>query len=76
MGLENMGKILLILGGVIFAFGLVFLLAGRIPFLGKLPGDIAIEREGFSFHFPLVSSIVVSIVLTILLNLVFWLLRR
>ena len=76
MGLENMGKILLILGGVIFAFGLVFLLAGRIPFLGKLPGDIAIGREGFSFHFPLVSSIVVSIVLTILINLVFWLLRR
>jgi uncharacterized membrane-anchored protein len=76
MGLESMGKILLILGGVIFAFGLVFLLAGRIPFLGRLPGDIAIEREGFSFHFPLVSSIVVSIVLTILVNLVFWLLRR
>jgi len=76
MGLESIGRILLILGGVIFAFGLVFLLAGRIPFLGKLPGDIAIEKEGFSFHFPLVSSIVVSIALTILLNLVFWLLRR
>ena len=76
MGLEGIGKLLLIVGGVIVAFGLVFILAGRIPFLGKLPGDITIQRENATFYFPIVTSLLVSVALTILLNLVFWLLRR
>lgn len=57
----------------LIGLGLALLIAGllwpwlsRLPF-GRLPGDIAIEREGFSFHFPIVTSIVVSIVLSLLL---------
>jgi Protein of unknown function (DUF2905) len=49
--------------------GLLYL--PRIPWLGRLPGDITVEREGFTFYFPLATSIVVSIVLTLLLNLFF-----
>jgi len=62
----------------LIAFGLLCLLAGvgwrwfaRIPF-GRLPGDIHIVRDGFSFHFPIVTCIVLSVVVSVL----FWLLRR
>lgn len=58
---------------LLIALGVLFLLAGlawpwlsRLPW-GRLPGDIAIEREGFGFHFPWVTSLIVSIVLTLLL---------
>ncbi|MDK1029844.1 MAG: DUF2905 domain-containing protein [Anaerolineae bacterium] len=73
--MENIGRYLMI--GGIFLFlvgGLVFLgTKFGLPF-GRLPGDIRIEREGFSFYFPLASSIVISIILTIIINLVgrFW----
>jgi hypothetical protein len=64
------GAALLVLGGLVW-------LAGRAGFpLGRLPGDIRIERDGFSFYFPLASSIIASILLTILLNLVARLLKR
>jgi hypothetical protein len=76
MVFEDIGKILLILGGLIFLLGLMLLLAGRVPLLGRLPGDIRIEREGFSCYFPLVTCILLSILLTILLNIVFRLLGR
>jgi hypothetical protein len=59
------------------ALGCLAWLAGRagLP-LGRLPGDIRVERDGFSFYFPLASSIIVSILLTILLNVVARLLKR
>lgn len=64
------GAALSVLGGLVW-------LAGRagLP-LGRLPGDIRIERDGFSFYFPLASSIIVSILLTILLNVAARLLKR
>ena len=67
--MENIGRFLMLAGIILFlAGGLVFLAAKfGIPF-GRLPGDIHIEREGFSFHFPLASSIVLSVLLTIILN--------
>lgn len=72
-GLEDIGKILLILGGSILLLGGVLWLAGKVG-LGRLPGDIAIHREGFSCYAPLatglVLSIVLSVVLTIVLNLI------
>ena len=52
--------------------GLLIIFAGKIPFLGRLPGDIRIERENFSFYFPLASSLLVSL----LLSFLFWLFRR
>jgi hypothetical protein len=49
---------------------------GNIPFFGKLPGDIAIRRDGNTFFFPIVTCLVLSVVLTILLNVILWIFRR
>lgn len=67
-----LGKLLIILGIVMVVIGLAFLFADKIPFLGRLPGDIYIKRERFGFYFPITTSIVISIVLTI----IFWLFRK
>lgn len=65
----KMGKILIILGVVMVVMGLLLQFAGRIPFFGKLPGDIRIERGNFSLYLPLTSCIIVSLVLTLILYL-------
>lgn len=64
-----MGKLLVIVGIVFVAAGLWISYGPRIPFLGKLPGDIRIEKENFGFYFPLTTSIVVSVVLSLILYL-------
>jgi hypothetical protein len=75
MDLQGIGKIL-ILGGAFLAFlGLLLFFWQRIPFLGKLPGDIFVNKGSFQFLFPIVTCIIISIVLTIILNLVFRLFR-
>jgi hypothetical protein len=68
----DLGRFLMIAGGVLFVVGLLVSLAGRLPWLGRLPGDIVIERGPVTFYFPLATSIIVSIALTLL----FWLFRR
>jgi hypothetical protein len=65
------GWTLLVLGLVIAGFGLVWILAPSIPWLGRLPGDLRIERENFRFYFPLVTCLLLSLVL----SLVVWLIR-
>jgi hypothetical protein len=65
------GWMLLVLGLVIAGVGLVWILAPSIPWLGRLPGDIRIERENFRFYFPLVTCLLLSLIL----SLVVWLLR-
>ena len=66
------GKILLILGLVITAIGAILSWApGLLNWFGRLPGDVRIEKEGSGFYFPIVSMIIISIVLTILMNLFF-----
>jgi len=67
--MDSLGKMLILLGLVLALLGGLLLLAGRIPFLGRLPGDIIIRRENWSFYFPLTTSIVISILLTLLLSL-------
>ncbi len=69
--MEGIGKLLLIFGGLIAMLGLILIFSQHIPFLGRLPGDIVIKRDGFSFYFPIVTLILLSILLTIILNLVF-----
>ena len=65
------GDFLILLGLVAVVAGVVMLFLPRIPFLGRLPGDIMVQRERFTFYFPLATSIVVSILLTLVLNLFF-----
>jgi len=66
------GKMLLILGLVIMVIGAILTWApGLLSWFGKLPGDVRIEKEGSGFYFPIVSMIIVSIALTILMNLFF-----
>lgn len=68
---QTLGKMLLLVGGVLVILGLVFLLGWKIPFLGKLPGDISIKKEGLSLYLPIVTCILLSIVLTMVANLFF-----
>ena len=66
---ESMARMLIILGVVLALLGGLLLLVGKIPFLGRLPGDIVVRRENWSFYFPLTTSILISIVLTLLFSL-------
>jgi|DewCreStandDraft_2_1066082.scaffolds.fasta_scaffold00423_50 hypothetical protein len=68
--MDTLAKTLIILGVVIALLGVILLIAGRIPFLGRLPGDIVIQRDGFVFYFPLMTSIIVSILLTIVFTVI------
>lgn len=67
--LDSLGKLLLIGGGLMAFSGLLILFFSRLG-LGRLPGDIFIQRENISFYFPLATMILVSIVLTIIINLI------
>jgi hypothetical protein len=70
----SIGRTLVVVGLAVAAVGLLLILAGRAPGLriGRLPGDISVERGNLRFYFPLATSVVVSIVLTLAL----WLARR
>lgn len=70
--MESLGKILLISGLVLAFAGLLFLLADKVGWLGRLPGDIVIKRENFTFYLPLTTGILISVVLSLL----FWLFRK
>jgi hypothetical protein len=69
--MQDLGRLLVLVGAFAIVLGVVLLLAPRIPWLGRLPGDILIRRDSFTFYFPVVTSLIVSIVVTLLLNL-FW----
>lgn len=68
-GMDSLGKMLILFGVILALLGGLLLLTGKIPFLGRLPGDIVIRREHWSFYFPLTTSIVISILLTLLFSL-------
>ncbi|MCZ6635967.1 MAG: DUF2905 domain-containing protein [bacterium] len=65
-----MGKLLMIAGAVLFLVGLLVMYGPKIPFLGRLPGDIVIRGEGGNFYFPIVTCIVLSVLGSIILNLI------
>ena len=69
--MPEVGRILVLLGGVVVVVGLLLMLAPHVPWLGRLPGDIVIQRERFTFAFPIVTCLLLSVVLTIVLNLFF-----
>ncbi|NIQ94749.1 MAG: DUF2905 domain-containing protein [Desulfuromonadales bacterium] len=66
------GKALIVAGLVLVAIGLLFTFGGKLPYLGRLPGDIRIEKENFTFYFPLTTCILLSA----LVSLLIWLFRR
>lgn len=68
----GIGRILIYLGLALVVLGVIFSLIGRIPWLGHLPGDITIERERFTFYFPLATCLIISVII----SLVLYLLRR
>lgn len=71
MEFQPFGKVIIIVGIFLVVLGLLIVLSPKIPFLGRLPGDIYIKRENFSFYFPVITSILVSLIITIILNLFF-----
>ena len=70
--MNEVGKLLIVFGLIIAGVGVVLVLAGRLPWIGRLPGDIHVQRGNFTFYFPLATSILVSVALT----LIFWLIGR
>ena len=63
----EMAKMLIILGAVLIALGIMLLLLQKNPFLGKLPGDFLIKREHVTIYFPLATSIIISIIVSLIL---------
>jgi len=72
MDTNSLGKILLVFGAVLIGLGIFFILFNKIPFLGKLPGDIYIHKKNFTFYFPLATSVLISVIL----SLFFWFFSR
>lgn len=69
--MNEIGRLLLVLGIILVVVGVIFMFADKIPLIGRLPGDILIKRKNFSFYFPIVTCILLSVLLTVIFNLFF-----
>ncbi|HEY3151823.1 MAG TPA: DUF2905 domain-containing protein [Candidatus Binatia bacterium] len=65
--MAGIGKALVYLGILLVVVGVIFLLGGKIPWLGHLPGDLTIERDGYTFYFPLTTCILISVIISLVL---------
>ena len=74
-GLDSLGRMLLLLGGVLVLLGLLLVLAPKLPFLSRVPGDLVLRRGNLTIYFPIVTMLLVSVGLTIVLNVVLRLFR-
>ena len=74
--MNELGKFLILTGVFFIVIGILLLLFGKIAPLGKLPGDIYIKRDNFAVYIPITSAILISLLLTLLLNLIFLFLKR
>lgn len=79
----SIGKILVGVGLCVVLVGLLLLIADRVPgignllgWFGKLPGDISVRRDNFTFSFPIVTSLLISVILSLVLYLLTWIFRR
>jgi hypothetical protein len=66
----SLGRALMVLGALLFAVGTALVLAPRVPFLGRLPGDFLVKKGNFTFYFPLATCLLLSLLLTLVLSLV------
>lgn len=73
--MDGIGRALIFVGVAIAVLGMAFVLAPKIPLLGKLPGDLVFRRGDATFYFPLATSILVSIAITVILNIAFRIFR-
>jgi hypothetical protein len=69
MDTAALGRMLIVVGVFVVLAGLLLIVGPRIPFLGRLPGDILVQRDGVTFFLPLATMIVLSVLLTIVINL-------
>lgn len=67
--MNEIGRLLMIVGGALFVLGLLLVAGGRLPWLGNLPGDIVIRRDNFTLFAPIGTMIVLSIALTVVVNI-------
>lgn len=67
---QQMGKLLIFAGIFIFIIGIVFILGDKIPYIGRLPGDIIIKKKNFTFYFPIVTSLIISLIISLILYLI------
>ncbi len=74
--MEEIGKWLILFGMLLAIVGSAIFLLGKVPWVGRLPGDIAIQRDNFSCFFPLATSILLSLVLTVLFNIILRIINR
>lgn len=73
MDLPSIGRSLLVLGVVIAVLGMALILSDRVPYLGRLPGDVQLGGERWTIYIPIATSILLSVVLTLVLSLFGWL---
>jgi hypothetical protein len=71
-GIQHAGKLFIVLGIIAIAVGGLLLILGKIPSIGRLPGDILIQKKNYTIYFPLATSIIISLIIT----LIFWLIGR
>lgn len=70
MMLQELGRVIIILGIVLVVLGSSIWFFGKLPFLGKLPGDIYIQKDNFSFYVPITTAILISILFSIVLTII------
>lgn len=74
--MEGIGRALVVAGAVILVIGLALTFAERVPFVGRLPGDLTFRGDGWTVYAPIATSIVLSLALTAAISLLAWLARR
>ena len=68
---QDLGRVIIGMGLFLLVVGGLFLLFGKLPFFGKLPGDILVNRENFTFYAPIATGIIISIILSVILTILF-----
>lgn len=69
MNAQNLGKLIFIIGIILVVFGLVLMYIKKVPLPGRLPGDIIIKKDNFTFYFPVTSSIIISLIISLIIYL-------
>ncbi len=70
LAIDSIGRSLIMFGIILIVIGSLFVLFGKVPWFGRLPGDIIIKNEGMTFYFPVVTMLIISLVLTVILNII------